>query len=103
MTVKYIRMSALLALAMLMTLPGSLVTPTVQGASTAQPAFVAGRILVKFRPATLVADQLAVHQAHQAQPIETIPGIEVAVVQVPAGAEQARVAAYARHPLVEYA
>jgi len=103
LTVKYIRMSALLALAVLMTLPGSLVTPTVQGASATQPTFVAGRILVKFRPATLVADQLAVHQAHQAQPIETIPGIEVAVVQVPAGAEQARVAAYARHPLVEYA
>ena len=74
-----------------------------QGAPPSSPPFAPGRILVKFQPWASPADRAALHRVHGGLPIETIPGIEVEVVRVPAATEKAKVAAYARSPFVAYA
>lgn len=68
-----------------------------------EAAFAPGRILVKFQPGVSAAQKAAAHRAQGAHVLQVIPGIDVQVVNVPAGAERARVAAYARSPLVAYA
>jgi len=68
-----------------------------------EAAFAPGRILVKFRPGVGAAQKAAAHRAQGAGVLEVIPGIDVQVVNVPKGAETAKVAAYARNPLVAYA
>ncbi len=77
-------------------------TPAV-AQPTQEPPFAAGRILVKFQPAASPVDRAALHRALGGQPSGEIPGIGVEVVGVPARAEEARAAAYARNPLVAYA
>jgi thermitase len=67
------------------------------------PEFVAGQVLVKFQPGA-AADQIAeAHARIGGEVIETLPGIDVQVVRVPAGLEQARLAAYQHNPNVEFA
>jgi thermitase len=64
---------------------------------------VPGEILVKFRPGTPGQAIAALHRQHGGQVAETIPGIDVQVVRVPPGQEQARAAAYRRNPTVLFA
>jgi len=74
------------------------------GAAEPRPgAFALGRILVKFRPGAAAGERAEVHRALGGRVLEEIAAIGVEVVSVPAGAELALVAAYARNPLVEYA
>lgn len=61
------------------------------------------RILVKFVPGTAAADAARVHQRLGGHWLKTIPGIEVALVSVPAGSVLAMVAAYSDNPNVQYA
>ncbi len=69
----------------------------------ADPDTSAGEILVKFRPGTPGQAVAEAHRQNGGQPSGLIPGIDVEVVRVPAGAEQARVAAYQKNPNVLYA
>jgi thermitase len=74
------------------------------GAAEPRPgAFAPGRILVKFRAGAAAAERADVHRALGGRVLEEIAAIGVEVVSVPARAELASVAAYARNPLVEYA
>ncbi len=74
-----------------------------ENAPAQPPNFVAGEILVKFKPGTPGQVIAAVHQQNGGQVRRTIPVIDVQVVGVPAGQEIARVAAYSRNPNVLYA
>ncbi len=65
--------------------------------------FVPGEILVKFKPGTRGQDIADTHRRNGGQEKEVIRGIDVRVVGVPAGQEQARVAAYERNPNVQFA
>ena len=93
----------LLALAALVALPLLFGAASAQGPVSSHPPFASCRILVKFHAETSPADKAALHRAHGGRPIEEIPGIGVEVVEVPARAEEALAAAYARSSLVEYA
>jgi thermitase len=74
------------------------------GGADLQPgAFAPGRILVKFQPGAASADKASVHHGLGGKTVEVIEGIGVEIVSVPAGAEEALAAAYARNPLVAYA
>ena len=75
------------------------------GSTSAQAPteFAAGEILVKFKPGTSAQAIADAHRQNGGRVKEVIPGIEVQVVSVPAGQEQARVAAYARNPHVLFA
>ncbi len=95
--------SLLLILAILVASPLLFWTPPVYSSPPAQPPSAHGRILVKFQPWTSPASRAALHRAQGGQPIRLIPGINVEIVNVPAGAEGAKAAAYARSPLVAYA
>ncbi|MBI3977798.1 MAG: S8 family serine peptidase [Chloroflexi bacterium] len=66
-------------------------------------AFVAGEILVKFQPGTSAQTMADVHRQNGGQVKEVIPDIGVQVVGVRRGQEASRVAAYLRHPEVEFA
>ncbi len=63
----------------------------------------AGEILVKFRPGTSGQAVAEAHRQNGGQPAGVITGIDVQMVRVPAGNEQARVAAYLKNPNVLYA
>jgi len=67
------------------------------------PEFVAGEILVKFKPGTPGHVAADIHRQNGGAMRDLIPGIEVHVTQVPPGQENARIAAYRRNPNVEYA
>jgi thermitase len=73
------------------------------GPALATDEFVPGEVLVKFRPGTPAAEAAAAHRQAGGQPREVIPGIDVQVVRVPAGREQAAVEAYRRNPNVVFA
>ena len=103
MNARYIRQSLLGTLAVLIGLSLAVSAPAADGATPSSSSFASGQILVKFQPGAGAADKAALHRAQGSHIQQTIPGVEVDVVSVPAGAEQAKVAAYARHPLVEYA
>lgn len=64
---------------------------------------VPGEILVKFKPGTRGQAIADTHRRSGGQEKEVIRGIDVRVVGVPAGQEQARVAAYERNPNVQFA
>lgn len=97
------RVFLLLTLAVLIALPLLLWAAPALGSTLAQPTFASGRILVRFQPGTSLADRAALHLAQGGQPIQVIPGINVEVVQLSAGIEVAKAAAYFRSPLVAYA
>jgi len=103
MQVSYARRSIMVALAALIPFLGALWVPTAQGAPSAPPLVMSGQILVKFHATTRAVERATLHRAQGGQRDHTIPGIDVEIVRVPAGAEHAMVAAYAHHPLVEYA
>lgn len=67
------------------------------------PDAVGGEILVKFVPGTPGQTIADVHRTNGGQVRESIPGIDVQVVAVPAGRESERVAAYAHNPNVAFA
>ncbi len=69
----------------------------------AAPEFVPGEVLVKFRPGASGRAVADAHRRNGGSVRETIPGINVQVVQVPAGSEKTKVAAYGRNPNVLYA
>ena len=73
------------------------------GPALATDEFVPREVLVKFRPGTPAAEAAAAHRQAGGQPREVIPGIDVQVVRVPAGREQAAVEAYRRNPNVVFA
>lgn len=74
--------------------------PTNQGNAASHAP---DRILVKFKPGTDAGSIAAVHRQNGGAVIDTIPGIDVQVVAVPAGTVPSRVAAYGRNPNVQYA
>ncbi|MBI4498153.1 MAG: S8 family serine peptidase [Chloroflexi bacterium] len=65
--------------------------------------FVTGEILVQFQPGTPAPAIADIHRQNGGRVKQTIAGINVQVVSVPAGQERARVAAYARNPNVRFA
>lgn len=67
------------------------------------PDYVPGEILVKFRPGAPGQAIADAHRQNGGQAKQTIQGIGVQVVGVPAGQEQAKAAAYAKNPNVEFA
>jgi len=67
------------------------------------PTFAAGEILVKFQPGARGQEIAEAHRRTGGQVRETIPGIDVQVVQVNAGQEKAQVAAYRQNPNVRFA
>ena len=105
--------SVLIALAAFVLIQGAYFTFTdtpvaAQRATQAQPqsssgGFLAGQILVQFQPGTRASVQAAIHRTQGATVRRVIRGIDVRVVRVPRGSEQAKVAAYARNPNVLYA
>jgi thermitase len=97
------RVLLLLALAAMVGLPSLILVTPVQGSPPGPPAFASGRILVQFEPGTGAAERAAVHRRQGGTPLGVIPGIGVEVVAVPARAEEARAAGYARNPHVTFA
>ncbi len=67
------------------------------------PVFAAGEILVKFQPGARGQEIAEAHRRNGGQVRATIPGIDIQVVQVPAGQEKARAAAYRQNPNVRFA
>jgi len=65
--------------------------------------FESGEILVKFKPGTPGQTIADAHRQNGDREKETLRGIDVKVVQVPAGQEKAHVAAYRRNPNVQFA
>lgn len=92
-----------LVLIALLVLPLLIGATPAKGIVAAGLPFASGRILVKFQPELSVAQRAALHRAQGGRALEVIPDIDVEVVSVPKGAERAKVAAYARNPLVVYA
>ena len=93
----------LLALGAMVALPLLLWETPIQASPTDPPPHASGQILVKFEPGTSPAVRAAVHRRQGGTPIAVIPGIGVEVVRVPARAEEARAAGYARNPHVAFA
>ena len=110
---KWTLRSVLIALAAFVLIQGAYFTFTdtpvaAQRATQAQPqsssgGFLAGQILVQFQPGVRASVQAAIHRTQRATVRRVIRGIDVRVVRVPRGSEQAKVAAYARNPNVLYA
>ena len=73
------------------------------GASPANPAFAAGHVLVAKYPASVEADFDAALGAQQGKSLGKLKGLDVHVVSVPAGTEQAAVGQLARNPHVRFA
>ena len=73
-------------------------------AQTATPGpFVAGEILVKFKPGVNANARADAHRVAGATPLVEIPRTRVQRVRVPAGDESAAIARYRRNPNVLYA
>lgn len=67
------------------------------------PRYAPDRVLVKFKPGT-PANEIAIeHRSANATLLRTLPEIGVQVMQIPAGALKASIAAYQRNPNVLYA
>ncbi len=71
--------------------------------SQASPDVTVGEILVKFKPGTPRYTIDDVHRQNHGQVKEVIQGINVLVIDVPAGQEAAAVSAYARNSHVLFA
>ncbi len=96
------RAAIAILIALILCLPISALSLEAAPAAAAND-IVPGEILVKFQPGTAGADIATAHRQHGGQVQSVIQGIDVQVVRVPAGQEQARVAAYARHRNVLFA
>ena len=73
------------------------------GAPAANPAFAAGHVLVAKYPASADADFDAALGAQQGKSLGKLKGLDVHVVSVPAGTEQAAVGQLVRNPHVRFA
>lgn len=82
---------------------GSLSAFAAPAANGSKPAFAAGHILVAKNPASLDVDFLAAVGAQQGKSLGRLKGLEVHVVDVPPGNEQAMVARLARNPHIKFA
>jgi|SRR5215217_5099100 len=71
--------------------------------SDAEDSVVPGEILVKFKPGTPGREQAQAHQQNGGREKQTIRELDVKVVSVRSGQEQAAVDAYNSNPNVEYA
>ncbi len=92
--------------AMLLAFSGVLLAqqqPPSGGQAGPEEEFVAGEVLVKFEPGAASRTQDEAHRQVGGRVKETIPGIDVKVVGVPAGKERESVARYERNPNVRYA
>jgi subtilisin family serine protease len=67
------------------------------------PPYAPDRVLVRFRPGTPAAEAGRAHRRAGGRKLREIPGIDVQVVEVPAGSVPARVAGYRANPNVEFA
>ncbi|ANG65179.1 hypothetical protein A8C75_09205 [Marinobacterium aestuarii] len=67
------------------------------------PAFASDRILVKFKPGSAAAEMASLARQGHDRHLRTIPGLDVHVIQVPAGTVLERVAVYQRNPNVIFA
>jgi len=67
------------------------------------PRYAPDRVLVRFLPGTAASETGKAHRQAGGRKLEEIPGIDVHVVQVPAGSVQQKVARYQANPNVEYA
>jgi thermitase len=65
--------------------------------------FVAGEVLVKFKPGTRGQAQAEAHRQAAGRVKQNIPGVEVKVIGVAAGTERTNLARYQRNPNVEFA
>ncbi len=72
-------------------------------ATYAAPPSVAGQILVKPAKGTTEVDIHALLSFHGAAEVDSIPGLDVRIMQVPARALEAVLAALARNPKIEFA
>ena len=77
--------------------------PPPLGGQAEPEEFAAGEALVKFEPGASGQAIAEAHRQNGGQVKETIPGIEVQVVGVPAGEERDSVARYRQNPNVRYA
>ncbi len=77
---------------------------TVRSAAQTTPVpFVAGDVIVKFKPGVHANARADAHRALGATLLVEIPRADVHRVRVPAGAESAAIARYRRNPDVLYA
>lgn len=74
-----------------------------QETAASQDRFVRGEILVKFNTGTPEREQADIHRRNGGRHKETIRGIDVKVIGVPAGREQEHVDRYKRTSKVEFA
>src|SRR5438552_11832866 len=81
------------------------VGPAQRGVLPLPPTqFVQGEFLVKFKPGAARSDIAAFHAQNKVQEIDTIPGIGVNHLKVPAGSSVGEmVNAYLKNPNVEFA
>ena len=83
---------------------GSLMAARPQNPGTVNiPEFAPDRVLVKFKPGIAASEIGKAHRKAGGRSLRTIPGIDVQVVQVPAGTVPASVAVYENNPNVQYA
>ncbi len=82
---------------------GSMLAFAAPAANGAKPAFAAGHILVAKNPASPDGDFLAAVSAQQGKSLGKLKGLDVHVVDVPAGNEQAMIAKLERNPHVRFA
>ena len=67
------------------------------------PRYAPDRVLVRFRPGTAASETSKAHRKAGGSKLREIPGIDVHVVNVPAGSVQQKIASYRKNPNVEYA
>ncbi|UTW13540.1 S8 family serine peptidase [Marinobacterium rhizophilum] len=71
--------------------------------SSPPPTFAPDRILVRFKPGSAAAEMASLAREGRDRHLRTIPGLDVHVLQVPAGTVLDRVALYQRNPNVLFA
>jgi subtilisin family serine protease len=67
------------------------------------PRYAPDRVLVRFKPGTAASETGMAHRQAGGSKLREIPGIDVHVVQVPAGTVQQKITRYRANPNVEYA
>lgn len=80
-----------------------LISASAWSAPATPPPFVTDQVVVAFHPGTPAADISAAHQRAGGKLLDTIEGIGVQVVSVPAGAVLEKIELYQRNPNVRYA
>ena len=66
------------------------------------PKYAPDRLLVKFRPGVVASEVSKVHRQAGGKQLSVIPGIDVHIVEVPAGSVQGKISLYQKNPNVEY-